>query len=70
MTQIIKQRRDTSTQRGARNASPDLGNKKGLTAKGKSHSVQALKRSYHDTGAYKNLQNSIHESNLAMLKRL
>ena len=55
MTQIIKQRRDTSTQRGARNASPDLGNKKGLGGKLKSQSVSALKRSYHDTSAYKNL---------------
>ena len=55
MTQIIKQRRDTSTQRGARNGSPDLGNKKGVGGKLKSHSVSALKRSYHDTSAYKNL---------------
>jgi len=51
MTQIIKQRRDTSTQRGARNASPDLANKKIISGKIKSHSVSALKRSYHDTSA-------------------
>lgn len=55
MTQIIKQRRDTSTHRGARNSSPNLVNSTGLGGKLKSHSVSALKRSYHDTGAYKNM---------------